>query len=283
MDTTTALSSLRTASRKVAPEPGRCAAALLAALLAACGGGGEDAVAVPKDTVRLACDVADATSGNVVANATVNYQAGATEYKTQTGSDGSCTLTLPAAEVAGVTFPAASVIKDGYEPQTLLCPTLQGGQSCTQDVLLVPLAANVSIPVGGEIVMHLGDDRFEGAANSQFQKKTDGAQLSFVVADWAAKVRAGYTKATVYLDAKGWQSDRCENLIGLAGDAGEVNLPGGNSPADGYWGGGKQVPFEFTVARVGTQRAELRISSGTCAGTTDLDDFEINRLRVYFS
>ncbi len=283
MNMTPALSSLSTASRKVAPEPGRCAAALLAALLTACGGDGEDAVAVPKDTVRLACDVADATSGNAVSNATVNYQAGITGYTTQTNASGNCELNLPAAEVAGVTFPAASVIKEGYEPQTILCPTLQGGQSCTRDVLLIPLAANVSIPVGGDIVMHLGDDRFDGVVNSQFQKKTDGAKLSFVISDWAAKVQAGYTQATVYLDAKGWQSDRCQNLIGLAGDAGEVNLAGGNSPADGFWGGGKQVPFVFTVAQVGTQRAELRITSGTCAGSTDLDDFEINRIRVYFS
>jgi len=252
-------------------------------LVASCGGGGDDTVAVPRDTVRLACDVADSTSGNAVANATVNFQAGASEYKTQTGSDGSCELNLPAAEVAGVTFPAASVIKDGYEPQTILCPTLQGGQSCTRDVLLIPLAANVSIPVGGDIVMHLGDDKFDGVVNSQFQKKTDGAQLSFAIADWAAKVQAGYSKATVYLDAKGWQTDRCMNLIGLSGDIGTVSLPGGNSPSDGYWGGGKQVPFEFSVAQVGALRAEVRVSAGACNGTTDLDDFEINRIRVYFS
>jgi len=157
MNMTPALSSLSTASRKVAPEPGRCAAALLAALLTACGGDGEDAVAVPKDTVRLACDVADATSGNAVSNATVNYQAGITEYTTQTNASDNCELNLPAAEVAGVKFPAASVIKDGYEPQTILCPTLQGAQSCTRDVLLIPLAANVSIPVGGDIVMHLAE------------------------------------------------------------------------------------------------------------------------------
>jgi hypothetical protein len=268
---------------QVISMPRRYGAALLAALLASCGGDGGDQVVVPADTVRLACDVADATSGAAVSNATVNYQAGATEYKTQTNSDGSCVLNMPAAEVAGVTFPAASVIKDGYEPQTILCPTLQGGQSCTRDVLLIPLAANVSIPVGGDIVMHLGDDKFVGVVNSQFQKETDGAQLSFVIADWAAKVQAGYTKATVYVDAKGWQTDRCQNLIGLVGDVGEINLPGGNSPANGFWGGGKQVPFEFTVAQVGSQRAELRITAGACAGTTDLDDFEVNRLRVYFS
>lgn len=258
-----------------------CGVMLAVLLLASCGGG-DEATDVPPTTVRLACDVADAATGAAVADATVNYQAGSTQYETQTSGSGRCVLNLPAAEVAGVDFPAASVSKDGYEPQTILCPKLQGGQICTQDVTLVPLAANVSIPVGGDVVMHLGDDQFGGTVNSRFQKRTAGAELSFVIADWAEKIKAGYAKATVYLDAKGWQTDACLNQIGLAGDSGEVNLPGGNSPADGYWAGGKQVPFDFDVARVGSQRAELRISAGPCNGTSDIDDFEVNRIRVYF-
>lgn len=273
-------------ARRVSMTPNR-AAAVLAVMLASCGGGGGgggdgDSAEVPLSTVRLACDVADAATGAAVGGATVNYQAGSTAYETQTNGQGECALDLPAAEVAGVAFPAASVTKDGYEPQTFLCPKLQGGQSCTQDVRLVPLAAHVSIPVGGDVVMHLGDDQFEGAANSRFQKRTDGVQLSFVIADWADKLKAGYTTATVFLDVKGWQSDVCSNLIGLAGDAGEVYLPGGNSPSDGYWAGGKQVPFDFDVARVGTKRAELRLVAGACSGTSDIDDFEVNRIRVYF-
>jgi len=95
-------------------------------------------------------------------------------------------------------------------------------------------------------------------------------------------VNAGYTTATVYLDAKGWETSVCDNLIGLSGDVGTATLAGGNSPADGLWGGGKQVPFEFSMAQVGTQRAEVRVISGACNGTTDLDDFEINRIRVDF-
>jgi hypothetical protein len=259
-------------------------AALLAVLVSSCGGGGSgEAVAVPLDTVRLACNVTDQATGKAVAGAAVNYQAGSREFATATDANGSCELNLPATEVAGVAFPAASVERPGYEPQTILCSKLQGGEICANDVQLIPMAENVSIPTGGGIVMHLGDDQFEGAVNSQFQKKTDGAELSFVIDDWAAKVRAGYTKATVYLDAKGWQSNACDNLVALAGDVGAVTLPGGNSPADGYWGGGKLVPFEFPIDQVGTQRAEVRISAGACSGTTDLDDFEINRLRVYFS
>jgi hypothetical protein len=257
---------------------------LIATILASCGGGsGDESVAVPRDTVRLDCNVTDQASGKAVTGAAVNYQAGATEFATTTDAAGRCTLNLPATEVAGVAYPAASVEKPGYEPQTVLCRTLQGGDYCSNNVQLVPLADNVSIPVGGGVVMHLGDDLFQGSVNSQFQKKTDGAEVVFVIDDWAAKVQAGYTTATVYLDAKGWQSSLCMNLISLSGDVGTVSLPGGNSPADGYWAGGKQVPFAFTVAQIGAQRAEVRVTAGTCSGTSDLDDFEINRLRVYFS
>lgn len=260
--------------------------AVISTLLVSCGGGGDstDSEAVPLDTARLNCQVEDSSSGNAVADASVNYQAGSNQYTTQTNADGSCRLDLPAAQVAGIQYPAASVTKPGYEPQTILCASLAGGSSCSQDVKLIPLASNVSIPVGGDTVMHLGDDLFEGSVNSQFQKKTDGLELVFRIADWAEKVTAlGISKATVYLDAKGWQSNICENLIGLAGDVGTVMLPGGVSPTEGYWAGGRQVPFVFDVTRVGSLNGELRIKSGTCNGTTDFDDFEINRIRVEFS
>lgn len=259
--------------------------AVILALLVSCGGGGDsEPEAVPLDTARLNCRVADSASGVAVADAAVTYQARSKAYTTQTSADGSCRLDLPAAEVAGVRYPAASVTKDGYEPQTILCATLQGGSACTQDVQLIPLAGNVSIPVGGDMVMHLGDDAFEGSVNSQFQKPTDGIDLVFRIADWAEQAKAtGVTKATVYLDAKGWQSNICSNLISLTGDVGTVALPGGVSPADGYWAGGRQAPFEFALAQVGTLSAELRITSGNCNGTSDLDDFEINRIRVEFS
>lgn len=258
----------------------------LTAFVASCGGGDGAAVseAVPPNTARLECQVADRSSGAAVAGASVNYQAGTTEYTTQTNTDGSCRLDLPAAEVAGIQYPAASVTKPGYEPQTILCASLQGGSACSQDVQLIPLAANVSIPVGGDMVMHLGDDLFEGSVNSQFQKASDGVELAFPIADWAEQLKAaGITKATVYLDAKGWQSEICSNLVTLAGDTGTLSLPGGVSPAAGYWAGGRQVPFEFAVAQVGSQNAVLRITSGRCNGTSDFDDFEINRIRVEFS
>jgi hypothetical protein len=37
------------------------------------------------------------------------------------------------------------------------------------------------------------------------------------------------------------------------------------------------------MAQVSTQQAAVRVIAGTCNGTTDLDDFEINRIRGYFN
>lgn len=260
--------------------------ATLSVLLAACGGGGGDGDSggAPANTARLDCQVVDSVTGKSVAEATVTYEGKTSAYTTQTNANGNCRIDIPASETAGVQYPAAAVVKSGYEPQTVICPALTAGSTCDQEVRLNPLGASVSIPVGGDTVMHLGDGLFEGANNSQFQKPTDGAELVFPIADWAAQVsRPGVTKATVYLDAKGWQSDVCRNEIAIVGDAGTQSLRGGVSPAEGYWAGGRQVPFEFDVAQIGLLSGELKVTAGTCRGTVDLDDFEINRIRVEFS
>ena len=265
-------------------SPRILAFAALTLFLVSCGGGGSDSDNIPSDTARLDCKVADLATGKAVAEATVNYQAKSTSYTGQTNADGRCQIDMPASEVAGVQYPAATVTKPGYEPQTILCEALRAGSKCEQDVNLIPLAANISIPAGGDTVMHLGDDEFEGSVNSQFQKSSDGSELLFRIADWADQVsKPGVTKATVYLDAKGWQSDVCSNEIAIVGDTGTQSMRGGVSPAQGYWAGGRQVPFEFDVAQIGLLGAELKITAGTCRGTADLDDFEINRIRVEFS
>ncbi|MCU0812560.1 MAG: hypothetical protein MUE59_16315 [Thiobacillaceae bacterium] len=265
--------------------------AVLSLLLVACGGGGDDgngsqSGTAPPDTASIDCLVLDALTAKTVAEAAVVYQAGEKTYTTQTNASGQCRLDMPASEVVGVKYPAATVTKTGYEPQTMLMYELKAGRSYYSEARLNPLAENMSIPVGGDTVMHLGDEVFEGSVNSQFQKATDGSEWVFQIANWAEQVKKpGVTKATVYLDAKGWQSDICDNRIALSGEIGTVSLPGGVSPSDGLWGGGRQVPFVFDVAKVGTLKGELRITAGTCANDAidDLDDFEINRIRVEFN
>lgn len=285
-------------------------ATVLAALLAACGSGGDSGSdsstpeVIPSDVVRIEFSVFDKDTNVPVGGAVANYQASDKTYTATSNADGSGRLDLPAAELAKTDSPRGTLSKDGYEPQTLLvslCKVIPSGTTCVlPGVPLVKLATNVSIPVGGDAVWHLGDEQFAGGTNALFQKATDTVTLldadpandkpflEFAVADWAAKVQAGgYTTATVTLDAKGLQTDICpDDAVSLSGD-GAVALPAGTSPADGSWGSGSYV---FSVAAVGASSANVRIiiTTGKCpvaAGLPggDYDDFEINRLRVTFS
>lgn len=283
-------------------------AAVLATLLSACGSGGGDSNddggstpdVVPSNVVRVECAVFESGSTNVpVAGADINYQAGVKSYSTTSSASGSCRLDLLVADVVGISSPRGTVSKAGYEPQTLLisaCPSLQGGTTCIVPVPMVRVASNISIPVGGDTVWHLGDEQFAGGANDLFQKSTDTTTLlgtdpsddkpylEFSIPDWAAKVQAGgYTKATVTLDIKGMQTTICPNdAVALSGAAGTPTQPGTNSPVDGSWARGS---FEFAVADVGalSTNARIIVTTGKCDVTNDFDDFEINRLRVEFS
>jgi hypothetical protein len=264
----------------------------LGGLIAACGGGdsSDDHPPPPAGFARINCEVTSdqgAVSGAMVSFQTTDAAGVNKKYETQTGADGKCTLDMTLAEVSGVNLPAGSVVKEGYEPQTFFCYGFSRTEvSCSAKVQLIRLAPNVSLPLGGDTVWHIGDSNFQGQPNSQLQKRVpDGATLEFPIADWAVQVaKPGVTKATVVIDHKGWQTSICPtNTISLVGDAGTVGLDGGNSPSNGSWGGGHQEdkPFVFQVSQVGLSSATVRISAGVCR-ETDLDDFEINRMRVYF-
>jgi hypothetical protein len=285
-------------------------AAVLATLLAACGSGGDSGgddttpEVIPADVVRIDFSVFDKESNNPVGGAVVNYQAGDKTYTATSNADGSGRLDLPAAELAMTQSPRGTVSKEGYEPQTLLVSACPSGTVCILPVPLLKLASNVSIPVDGDIVWHLGDD-LSAAGISPFQKSTDTLTLldadplndqpylEFPVPDWAAKVRAGgYTKATVALDIKGMEVSRCsDDAIALFwGDAGmSTKGQGTDSPLDVSW---RRDAFEFAVADVGatSTNVRVRVTTGKCPFfdpttgqlLTLYDDFEINRLRVEF-
>lgn len=262
----------------------------LASVVSACGSGDSSEDPPPAGIARINCTVTSdqgAVSGATVSFQTTELSGSNKKYETQTREDGTCTLDMPLAEVSGVNLPAGTVVKEGYEPQTLICYGFSKTEvSCTAEVKLILLASNVSIPLGSDTVLHIGDSNFQGQPNSQLQKKIpDGAVLEFAIADWDIQVKkAGITRATVVLDHKGWQTAICPgNTIALVGDSGSVEIAGGNSSDQGYWSGGLREPnpFVFQVSQVGMSTAKVVISAGTCRGA-DFDDFEINRMRVYF-
>jgi hypothetical protein len=267
-------------------------AAALSTLVAACGSGGGDSDSgpvVPSSVFRITCTVVEQVGGSEVAvdNASVVFNAKGNNYSTATNPAGKCTLDVPAADVQGSpTFPAATVSKDGYEPNAIICQNATTGTACDQKVTLVRLSTNTSLPENGDVVMHIGDGRFDGQINSQLQKDTDGQSFDFTIADWGTKlINPAWTRATVVLDSKGWQttnSPGCANTISILGQGGgSDSLPGGNSLTTGEWTVWRST---FDVAKIGrTGPATLRIASGVCAGGTgDIDDVETNRIRVYY-
>jgi hypothetical protein len=173
-------------------------------LLTSRGGGSGESENVPRDTARLNCHVSESASGKAVSEATVNYQAGSTEYTTQTNNNGNCTLDMPASEVAGVKYPAATVSKTGYEPHHTARIALVVGQACSQS----PQTNSRQISASRWTATRSctwATTASKGSVNSQFQKASDDAALNFPISDWADQVKTtGVTKATVHLDAKGW-------------------------------------------------------------------------------
>lgn len=259
--------------------------AAIGAVIAGCGSGDSSGDPLPAGSVRISAEV---TSGDTaVSEALVGFQTSGEKYTCTTGENGKCTFDMPLDEVSGVASPALTAVKEGYEPQMYPCVEFsKANPSCKAIFDLSPLLPNVSIPVGGDTVWHIGDSNFQGKVNSQLQKKVpDGPSREFEISNWAAQVaKNGVTKATVVLDHKAWQTSICPgNTISLVGSDATVSYPGGNSPSDGSWGGGDAATgaYDFLVSDVGSSSAKVRISAGTCQGA-DLDDFEVNRIRVYF-
>lgn len=268
-------------------------AVALSTLLAACGsggGGGSSAPVVPSDVFRITCKVVESVNNaevpvegaEVIFYGTVNT----TPYTDTTLADGTCSLDVLAADVqvagTALTFPAASVVKAGYEPNSIVCDRATAGTSCDAKVVMVRLPANASIPENGDVVRHIGDDNFAGDANSQFQRDAEGPSIDFNIADWATKLN---TRATVVLEARGWQTTTatCANTVAILSNVvggGSQSQAGADSDASGDW---SERRFTFDTAQIGSAgAATLRITSGKCDGTGDLDDFEVNRIRVYF-
>lgn len=270
-------------------------AVALSTLLAACGSGSggssSSAPVVPSDVFRITCKVVESVNSvevpvegaEVIFYGTDNSKPA---YTDTTLADGSCAVDVPSAEVqvagTALTFPAASVVKAGYEPNSIVCDRATAGTSCDAKVVMVRLPANASIPENGDVVRHIGDDNFAGEPNSKFQRDAEGPSIDFNIADWATKLN---TRATVVLEARGWQTTTatCANTVAILSNVvggGSQSQAGADSDASGDW---SERRFTFDTAQVGSAgAATLRITSGKCAGTGDLDDFEVNRIRVYF-
>ncbi|MBU0638439.1 MAG: hypothetical protein KKB50_06200 [Planctomycetes bacterium] len=237
-------------------------------------GRGEPVAATPPpdDAIgTISGRVRDAETGQALSGAAVRLDLpDAAPLVAVADADGS--YTLPAPRVPD--FIALSATHTGYLPAAVNVPAarLREGQ-LTQDFELQPARDDVIVIEATPEVHHLGNDRFEGRINSQFQRTAEGRsfEAEFYVSD--EQLTSTLRAARLTLMAKGVQ---CPHRISVNGHLLPQRLD--ESPADGSFG-------EFTVAIAPEHLVEgintLRISAVSCQG--DLDDFEFVNLQLDLS
>jgi hypothetical protein len=119
----------------------------------------------------------------------------------------------------------------------------------------------------------LGDDHFDGAINSQFQKKAEGARFRAEFELDAEVLRPGSLKAELRMLAKGVQR---RHEIRINDRPLQRRLD--RAPADGSFGE-FQAEFDPSLLRPGTNTFEIRAAS--LGG--DIDDFEFVNIEIRLS
>jgi hypothetical protein len=183
-----------------------------------------------------------------------------------TGPDGRYTLGVPVVPQ----FFALSASKEGFVPGTANVPSqMLRGNTLTQNFLLRPFREDV-IPIElSPEVHHLGNNRFEGSINSQFQKEAEGERYSAVFTITPAQLPPNYETAGLWLLNKGVQ---CPHELYING----VEIGGlDGSPQDGSFGE-FSLTFDASLLREGANTIEIQAIS--CRG--DLDDFEFVNLQI---
>lgn len=119
-------------------------------------------------------------------------------------------------------------------------------------------------------VHHLGNDRFEGRINSQFQKQTQGRtyRASFEVT--REQLPPNYAHAEVILMVKGVQ---CPHQVRINGRLVRERLA--DSPTDGSFG---EYRASFDPGWLIEGRNAFKIRARSCGG--DLDDFEFVNVQI---
>lgn len=159
----------------------------------------------------------------------------------------------------------------GYAPSSQNVPArrLRRGVLAV-DFALEPLTADVLAMDATPDVHHLGNDMFEGAINSQFQRRAQGESFVAQFVIEAGRLGAAAVEAEISMLAKGVQ---CPPRIEINGQRLRYSFE--ESPPDGSFG-----PFRarFNAAWLAEGVNTIRVRTTACRG--DLDDFEFVNVQV---
>jgi len=187
-----------------------------------------------------------------------------------TDQDGRYIMAVPQAP----DFFALSASLEGYLPGTAnIRLAAIAEKPAAVDFALFPLTESVIALEEAPDVHHLGNDRFEGRINSQFQKPSEGRRFraTFEITD--AQIDAQYQRAEVELMAKGVQ---CPHQIRINGHLLRERLD--HSPSRGGFG---RFTAQFRPSWLKLGKNRLKITAQSCRG--DLDDFEFVNVQIKLS
>lgn len=211
--------------------------------------------------------VAHASTGHPLADVLVRVDIAGAEPVTATTDDRGA-FVLPVPEIPD--YFAVSAALPGFSPVAVNVPGARvRGRSYRQDFQLAPLDDSLIAIEDAPEVHHLGNDAFEGAINSQFQREAEGRvhRARFTLSEQQI---ANLRSAAIVLLAKGVQ---CPHPVSVNGQRVEARFA--RSPADGSFGE-QVIAFPGDWLNQGENVIEIRTSN--CSG--DLDDFEFINLRV---
>jgi hypothetical protein len=168
-------------------------------------------------------------------------------------------------------FFALSASLSGYVPGTA---NLSAGMLSDRPVAVdfeLPQQTDYIVAIEEEPdVHHLGNDRFEGRINSQFQKRSEGRVFRATFEISKDQLPPNYSRAEVWLMAKGVQ---CPHQI-LINDR-RLRRRLDDAPGDGSFG---EFTARFDPAWLEAGINKIRIAAKSCNG--DLDDFEFVNLQI---
>ena len=222
-----------------------------------------DQKAAPDDAIGMIRGrVVDAETGRPLPGATVRLDLPDRPPVTaRTGIDGAYVMFAPRVP----DFFALSASKDGYVPKSANVPAAQlEGTTLMLDFHLEAESKSIVAVEEEPELHHLGNNRFEGRINSQFQRESEGrAYLAQFDLD-ETQVAPFISSVEIHLLAKGVQ---CPAQIRINDTLIDARLDG--APADGSFG---EFSAEFDPSLLHEGANTVLIRTISCRG--DLDDFE---------
>jgi hypothetical protein len=217
---------------------------------------------------RILGVVTDAQTGLALSGAKVRLDvAGESPVEATTDESGRYAMAVP--EIPEHFAMSASMT--GHLPKTRTAKRRSlHGKTMRLNFALDPERANVVAIEDAPVIHHLGNDRYEGAVNSQFQREAEGDRFFTTFDLRADQAPPNCAQAAVEMLAKGVQ---CPHKIRINGHLLPERLT--DSPGDGTFGT-QQIQIDAELLHEGVNTFEIRAIS--CNG--DLDDFEFINLQI---